>query len=95
MKIEKSKPFSNGMEYEYFKECWCERCVHYKLREDDGFPEYPELGGCRILDAMEDARFDRRWWPCKKIVTEKDKNGNVKYWHKCTSFRRNKKARKD
>ena len=32
---------------------------------------------------MERAQFDRRWWPCKKIVTEKDENGNVKYWHKC------------
>ena len=40
----------------------------------------------RALDAMENARFDRRWWPCKQIVTEKDENGNVKYWHKCTSF---------
>jgi hypothetical protein len=24
---------------------------------------------------MENARFDRRWWPCKKIVTEICKDG--------------------
>jgi hypothetical protein len=92
VKIEKSKPFSSGTEYECFRYKWCERCTHYKVREDDGFPEFPERGGCRILDLMERARFDEKWWPCKKIVTEKCENGDVKYWHKCTEFMRNKEA---
>lgn len=92
MKIEKSKPFFSGTEYECFRYRWCERCARYKVREDDGFPEFPERGGCRILDLMERARFDEKWWPCKKIVTEKCENGDVKYWHKCTEFMRNKKS---
>lgn len=79
MKIEKSKPFSNGTEYECFRYRWCERCTHYR-------------GGCRIFDLMERARFDEKWWPCKKIVTEKCENGDVKYLHKCTEFMRNKEA---
>ncbi len=85
MKIEKSKPFSNGTEYEYFKETWCERCAHCKYRED-GFPEFPEQGGCKILDAMENARFEISYWPGKEIIEERDEDGNVMYWHKCTRF---------
>lgn len=38
--IKRSSQFSNGAEYEFFKECWCEKCKHYKVR-DDGFPEFP------------------------------------------------------
>lgn len=85
--IKKSRPFSNGMEYEFFKECWCENCRHYKVRENDGFPEFPENGGCRILDCMENARFDERFWPNKKIVEEWE-GGKVKRWHKCLDFER-------
>lgn len=83
MSYEKSKPFSNGMEYEFFKECWCEKCKHYKVREDDGFPEFPENGGCPILDFIEYARFDTPAWPGEKIVEEV-----VKRWHKCLDFER-------
>ena len=93
MKIEERKPFSSEMEYEHFEEYWCERCVHYKLRENDGFPEFPENGGCRILDAMERARIDIKAFPRKEIIEERDENGNVKYWHKCTRFMRNKRTR--
>lgn len=82
----KSSPFSNGTEYEFFKECWCEKCKHYKVR-DDGFPEFPENGGCRILDCMEYARFDEKLWPNKKIVEEWE-YGKVKRWHKCLDFER-------
>ena len=63
------------------------------LRENDGFPEFPENGGCRILDALERARIDIKAFPRKEIIEERDENGNVKYWHKCTSFMRNKRTR--
>lgn len=79
-----SKPFSNGMEYEFFKECWCEKCKHYRLRAD-GFPEFSENGGCKILDCMENARFDINFWPDGQIVEEWE-NGEVKRWHKCLYF---------
>lgn len=92
MSYEKSKPFSNGMEYEFFKECWCEKCKHYKVREDDGFPEFPENGGCPILDFIEYARFDTPAWPGEKIVEEWE-NGEVKRWHKCLDFERGKEDR--
>lgn len=91
MKIEKSKPFSNGMEYEFFKETWCECCTHCKYR-DDVFPEFPEKGGCEVLDAMENARFDESKWPANEVIEERDEEGNIKYWHKCTKFMRRKKA---
>lgn len=90
MEHRKSMPFSSGTEYEIFKDNWCYKCKHYKEREDDGFPEFPENGGCRILDYMENARFDIRYWPNKKIVEERDEDGNVLYWHKCISFIRRK-----
>lgn len=90
MKIEESKPFSSGTEYEVFLYNWCERCVHYKLREDDGFPEFPENGGCPVLDAMERARFDLNVFPCKEIIEEQDDNGNIVYYHKCRRFKQKK-----
>lgn len=48
MKYRESKPFSSGTEYEVFLYNWCENCNHYKVR-DDGFPEFPENGGCPVL----------------------------------------------
>lgn len=89
MKIEESKPFSSGTEYEVFLYNWCERCTHYKLR-DDGFPEFPENGGCPVLDAMEYARLDINLFPRKEIIEEQDENGNVVYYHKCTRFMKKK-----
>ena len=90
MKYNESKPFSSGTEYEVFLYNWCERCAHYKLRDDDGFPEFPENGGCPVLDAMEMARFDIEAFPCKEIIEEQDENGNIVYYHKCTRFKRKK-----
>ena len=49
--IKPSKPFSNGMSYEFFLESFCYRCKHGKIN-DDGFAEYPEKGGCKKGEAM-------------------------------------------
>ena len=87
MGITNSTPFSSGMEYEYFKENFCERCVRHKVREDDGFPEFPEKGGCPIEDAMENARFDRSRFPAEDVVRLTDDRGNVCAWNVCKSFR--------
>lgn len=67
IELKPSKPFPNGMSYEYFLECFCLRCKHGKLRED-GFPEFPEDGGCKIWDALENARFDLSLFPCNDVV---------------------------
>ena len=56
MRTEPSTPFSSGTEYENFIYYFCERCKKGK-RDEDGFPESPEEGGCPIWDAMENARF--------------------------------------
>ena len=85
MEYRKSMPFSSGTEYEIFKDNWCYECEHYKEREDDGFPEFPENGGCRILDLMERARFDIKYWPNKKIVEEWDDGKRIRS-HICAEF---------
>ena len=85
MEYRESKPFSSGTEYECFRYNWCEKCKHYKLR-DDGFPEFPEQGGCLVLDAMENARFNIDEFPKKDVVEEIDDNGDVVRWHYCTRF---------
>lgn len=87
MKYNESKPFSNGTEYKEFLYHWCMLCAHYKLR-NNGFPELAENGGCPILDAMERARFDINVFPRKEIVEERDENGDIVYYHKCTRFKR-------
>ena len=89
MKYNESKTFSSGTEYEVFIYNWCERCIHYKLR-DDGFPELTENGGCPVLDAMEYARFDLNVFPRKEIIEEQEENGNIVYYHKCTRFKKKK-----
>lgn len=89
MKYSESKPFSSGMDYEIFLDNWCYECVHYKARID-GFPEFPENGGCPVLDAMEYAKFDLSEFPSKDIIEERDEDGNVMYSHKCTKFKRRK-----
>lgn len=89
MKYSESKPFSSGTEYEIFLDNWCYECNHYKARED-GFPEFPEFDGCPILDAMEYARFDLERFPADDIIEERDDDGNVIYWNKCTKFKRRK-----
>lgn len=81
-----STPFSNGTEYEWFKEQYCEKCLHYKER-DDGFPEFPENGGCPILDAMENARFDMKQFPSEWVrVLTSANDGSPISWHYCIRF---------
>ena len=72
-----SKPFSNGTEYEVFKYNFCEDCIKHKLRED-GFPAFPEDGGCPIEDAMENARFDISQFPSEYIRELTDANDRSK-----------------
>lgn len=86
MKDIPSKPFSSGTEYEIFLYNYCEKCSRYLLREQDGFPAFPEDGGCRVLDAMERARFDIRLFPNKKIRQIEDNDGKVIKWHHCVDF---------
>ena len=85
MTIEPSTRFSSGTEYEIFLYKFCQRCSKGKTREDDGFPEFPENGGCPIWDAMEYARFGEAF-PSEKIVRLVDKNGKTKVWNCCTEF---------
>lgn len=87
MKINPSTPFSSGTEYENFLYYFCERCSKGKLRED-GFPEFPENGGCPIWDAMENARFGEPF-PSEKIVRLVDENGGIRVWNCCMDFQTN------
>lgn len=82
--LEPSSPFPNGMSYELFCEIFCYRCKKGKINPN-GFAEYPENGGCTIWDAMENARFDTKLFPCNDIVQIRE-NGKVEYWHVCKAF---------
>ena len=78
-----SKPFSSGTEYEVFRYKFCEYCKNHVVGED-GFPAFPEEGGCPIEDAMEYARFDISKFPSEDIRELKDeKDGSVIAWHCC------------
>ena len=79
-------PFSNGTEYEVFKYNFCEDCRNHVVRED-GFPAFPEDGGCPIEDAMENARFDISQFPSEFIRELRDeKDDSVIAWHCCAKF---------
>lgn len=81
-----SNPFSSGTEYEVFKYNFCERCKEHKLNED-GFPAFPEKGGCSIEDAMENARFDISVFPSENIRELRDANDDsIICWHYCNRF---------
>lgn len=81
-----SKPFSSGTEYECFLYEYCENCRAFKLKED-GFPEFPENGGCPILDAMENARFDISQFPSEDILELTDaQTDKIIKWHYCRKF---------
>lgn len=82
--ITPSKPFSNGTEYEIFLENFCFRCKHGKINED-GYAEYPENGGCKTWDAMENARFDIDLFPCDDVVMIKEE-GKMPLWNVCKHF---------
>ena len=86
MSNSRSMPFSNGTEYEMFLYNYCERCRNNKLR-DDGFAEFPDKGGCPILDAIENARFDVRYFPNEWIRELRDATDHhVIAWHYCIRF---------
>lgn len=81
-----SKPFSSGTEYEIFKYNFCEICRKHKVRKD-GFPAFPEDGGCPVEDAMENARFDISLFPSENIRELRDaKDNTVIAWHYCNRF---------
>ena len=81
-----AKPFSNGTEYEIFKHNFCEDCRKHVVRED-GFPAFPEDGGCPIEDAMENSRFDISQFPSEYIRELTDANdGSIICWHYCSKF---------
>lgn len=82
--ITHSEPFSSGTEYEIFESSFCDRCKHGKWNQENGFPEYPENGGCVVWDAMECARFDAAVFPCDDVV--RIKNGGGVYSHVCRYF---------
>ena len=84
IKIKPSKPFSNGMSYEFFVENFCYRCKHGKINKN-GFAEYPEKGGCKVWDSMENARFDLNVFPCEDVV-QIEKDGTFPIWHACKHF---------
>lgn len=78
-----SIPFSNGMSYEFFLDCFCYRCKKHKEIEN-GFCAFVEQGGCPIENAMEDARFGNPF-PSTDIVRLVE-DGKTKYWHVCKAF---------
>ena len=84
MRTEPSTPFSSGTEYENFIYYFCERCKKGK-RNKDGFPAFPEEGGCPIWDAMENARFGQPF-PSDKIVRLVGDDEEIQVYNCCTEF---------
>ena len=84
IEIRKGTEFSNGTEFEVFRENFCLRCKKHKDGEDGVVCAFVEDGGCPIENAMEDARWGEKF-PSDQIVTILE-NGNYKYWHVCKSF---------
>ena len=86
MTFKKATIFSNGSEYEIFKDNYCyNKCKYHKERED-GFPEFTENGGCPIEDGIENARFHTEEFP-NVLVEVWDKNKCVN-WHFCPFYTR-------
>lgn len=84
IEIKPSKPFSNGIAYEYFLETFCYRCDKHKT-DKNGFCAFVEEGGCPIENAMEDARFDLSRFPSNEIVCI-IRDGQIDYWNVCKEF---------
>ena len=78
-----STPFSNGMSYEFFLECFCYRCKKHKV-DEDGFCAFITQGGCPIENAMEDARLGNPF-PSEDIVRIIE-DGKTTHWNVCKSF---------
>ena len=81
--IKPSNPFSNGMSYEFFLECFCYRCKNHKT-DKDGFCAFVTDGGCPIENAMEDARFGSDF-PSDDIV-QIERDGKPFCWNACKQF---------
>lgn len=81
--IKPSKPFSNGMSYEFFLESFCYRCKKHKV-DKNGFCAFVADGGCHIENAMEDARLGYDF-PSDDIV-QIDKDEKPLYWNVCKYF---------
>ena len=82
--IKDSRAFSNGTEYEWFCEQYCDRCKHYKER-DDGFPAFVEDGGCPIRDKVEYARLGEPF-PSDCFADLFEPNGNAIAFNVCRHF---------
>jgi len=68
--------FGSGTEYEVFRYNNCEKCKKHIEREEDGFPAFPEDGGCVIEDLLERARFDLSLFPQEHIISNDKKCDN-------------------
>lgn len=82
-KIIPSKPFPNGLSYEFFLESFCYRCKKHKV-DKNGFCAFVADGGCHIENAMEDARFGYDF-PSEDIVQIMEDDKTI-YWNVCKSF---------
>ena len=80
-----SRPFENNAEYVRFVHNWCKNCTHLKLH-NGLFPDYPDDGGCPILDAIEIANINIDRFPKRVIVEEIDDDENVVRRHVCKRF---------
>ena len=81
--LKPSKPFPNGMTYEFFLENFCYRCNKHKVN-DEGFCALVSEGGCPIENAIEDARFGDPF-PREDIV-QVETVDTIIAWHACTKF---------
>jgi len=84
IEVKPSSPFPNGLSYHCFVESFCYRCKKGEI-DEYGYAAFPENGGCKIWDAMENARFNEGEYPNAEIV-QVERNGKVVYWHVCKSF---------
>lgn len=85
MWFKRANVFSSGTEYEIFKDNYCENgCKFHKEREEDGFAEFTEKGGCPIEDGCESARFDEKVFP--NVLLEVWEKGNCLNWHHCPFY---------
>ena len=83
--FKRAKLFSNGTEYEIFRYNYCDNgCVFHKERENDGFPEFLEAGGCPIEDGLEGGRFDNSAYP--NVIVQVWEDNKCLSWNHCPFF---------
>lgn len=90
MKYKYSKIFSNGTEYEIFKDNYCNNNCRYHKEDENGLPCPAEKGGCPIEDKMEYARFDKHEFPNVLIEEWNDAETMCFSWHICPFFTKEK-----